>query len=50
MERGKAGSRAAAMNLAFYGTGGVDHGVHNHFTSPSSLQHLSVLFPRGLVG
>ena len=46
-DRKKVGSRAAAMNLAFCGTGGVDHGVHNHFTSLSSLQQLSVLFLMG---
>lgn len=33
-ERKKVGSKAVAMTLAFYGTGGVGHGVHDHFTSP----------------
>ena len=47
-ERKKAGSRAAAMNVAFYGTGGVDRGVHDHFTGPGGLQHLSVLFSMDL--
>lgn len=38
------------MNLAFYGMGGVDSGVHDHFTSLGSLPHLLVLFPMGYVG
>lgn len=46
----KTGSRAAAMNLAFYGMGGVDGGVHDNFTSLGSLPHLLVLFSMGLVG
>lgn len=44
------GSRAAAMNLAFYGMGGVDSGVRDHFTSLGSLPHSLVLFPVGVVG
>lgn len=46
----KTESRAPAMNLAFYGMGGVDSGVHDHFTSLGSLPHLLVLFPMGYVG
>lgn len=43
-------SRAAAMNLAFYGMGGVGSGAHDHFTSLGNLPHLLVLFPMGLEG
>lgn len=38
------------MNVAFLDTGEVACGVLYHFTHPSSLQRLSVLFLVGLVG